>query len=135
MVSHLLKASVRGWRFGALTFPTILMTPSVKGFSPASSPGTGQYDAATAERWGLVNRVVPMAQLREEVRSWADEMLAVSPTALKVFKHSFNADTEAIAGIGGMAFDSLELFVRTPEAKEGVKAFEEKRQPDFSRHR
>ncbi len=94
-----------------------------------------QYDAATAERWGLVNRVVPMAQLREEVRSWADEMLAMSPTALKVLKHSFNADTEAIAGIGGMAFDALELFVRTPEAKEGVKAFEEKRQPDFSRHR
>ena len=94
-----------------------------------------QYDAATAERWGLVNCVVPMARLREEVRSWADEMLEKSPTALKVLKHSFNADTEAIAGIGGMAFDSLELFVRTPEAKEGVRAFEEKRQPDFSKHR
>ncbi len=94
-----------------------------------------QYDAATAERWGLVNRVVPMARLREEVRSWADEMLEKSPTALKVLKHSFNADSESIAGLGSMAFDSLELFVGTPEANEGVNAFNEKRPPDFSGYR
>ncbi len=94
-----------------------------------------QYDAATMERWGLVNRVVPMAELRSEVRGWADEMLQLSPTALRVLKHSFNADTEAIAGIGEMAFDTLELFVRTPEAQEGVRAFAEKRAPDFSKHR
>ncbi len=93
-----------------------------------------QYDAATMERWGLVNRVVPMAELRSEVRGWADEMLQLSPTALRVLKHSFNADTEAIAGIGEMAFDTLELFVRTPEAQEGVRAFAEKRAPDFSKH-
>jgi 2-ketocyclohexanecarboxyl-CoA hydrolase len=94
-----------------------------------------QYDAATMERWGLVNRVVPGAELRDEVRRWADEMLEKSPTALKVLKHSFNADSEAIAGIGSLSFDSLELFVRTPEAREGVQAFTEKRQPDFSRFR
>ena len=93
------------------------------------------YDAATMERWGLVNRVVPKAELRAEVRRWADEMLAKSPTALKVLKHSFNADSEAIAGIGTLAFDSLELFVRTPEAREGVSAFNEKRTPDFSKYR
>jgi len=69
------------------------------------------------------------------VRRWADEMLAKSPTALKVLKHSFNADSEAIAGIGTLAFDSLELFVRTPEAREGVSAFNEKRTPDFSKYR
>ena len=93
------------------------------------------YDAATMERWGLVNRVVPKAELRAEVRRWADEMLAKSPTALKVLKHSFNADSEAIAGIGTLAFDSLDLFVRTPEAREGVTAFNEKRAPDFSKFR
>jgi naphthoate synthase len=94
-----------------------------------------QYDAATMEGWGLVNRVVPGSELRAEVRRWADEMLEKSPTALKVLKHSFNADSESISGIGQLSFDTLELFVRTPEAREGVTAFVEKRAPDFSRHR
>ena len=94
-----------------------------------------QYDAATMERWGLVNAVVPLAELRNEVRRWADEMLDKSPTALKVLKHSFNADTESIAGIGGMASDTLQLFVETDEAKEGVEAFVAKRPPDFSSYR
>ena len=93
------------------------------------------YDAATMERWGLVNSVVPMAELRDEVRQWADEMLDKSPTALKVLKHSFNADSESVAGIGAMAFDSLDLFIETDEAREGVDAFNEKRPPDFSRYR
>jgi naphthoate synthase len=93
------------------------------------------YDAATMERWGLVNRVVPKAELRAEVRRWADEMLAKSPTALKVLKHSFNADSEAIAGVGQLAFDSLELFLGTAEAREGVTAFNEKRAPDFAKYR
>jgi naphthoate synthase len=93
------------------------------------------YDAAQMERWGLVNKVVPLAGLRAEVRAWADEMLAKSPTALRVLKHSFNADSEAIAGIGSMAFDSLDLFVKTDEAREGVAAFREKRPPDFSKYR
>ncbi len=94
-----------------------------------------QYDAAQMERWGLVNQVVPGAELREEVRRWADEMLEKSPTALRVLKHSFNADSEAVAGIGTLAWDSLDLFVETPEAREGVAAFNEKRKPDFSKYR
>ncbi|HVM52224.1 MAG TPA: enoyl-CoA hydratase-related protein [Acidimicrobiales bacterium] len=94
-----------------------------------------QYDAATAERWGLVNAVVPAADLRATVRAWADEALALSPTALKVLKHSFNAETEHIAGVGALAFDSLELFVGSREAREGVEAFSEKRPPDFSSYR
>ncbi|MBW1708920.1 MAG: enoyl-CoA hydratase/isomerase family protein [Deltaproteobacteria bacterium] len=94
-----------------------------------------QYDAQTMERWGLVNKVVPFSELRDEVRRWADEMLNMSPTALKVLKHSFNADSDSIAGIGTMSFDSLHLFIETDEAKEGLKAFSEKRLPDFSRFR
>src|SRR3979411_1511528 len=45
-----------------------------------------RYDAETAERWGLVNRVVPAGELRAEVRSWADEILKLSPTALRFLK-------------------------------------------------
>jgi naphthoate synthase len=94
-----------------------------------------QYDARTMEQWGLVNRVVPGPELRAEVRRWADEMLEKSPTALKVLKHSFNADSESIAGIGGLAFDSLGLYLGTAEAREGLAAFQEKRTPDFSAFR
>jgi 2-ketocyclohexanecarboxyl-CoA hydrolase len=93
------------------------------------------YDAATMERWGLVNTVVPLSELKAEVRRWADELLEKSPYALRALKHSFHADTESIAGIGGMAFDSLDLFVKTPEAREGVEAFNEKRKPDFTPYR
>src|SRR5947207_9855014 len=63
-----------------------------------------RYDAGTAERWGLVNRVVPPTELRAEVRSWADEILKLSPTALRFLKQSFNADTEHMAGIGQLSF-------------------------------
>lgn len=94
-----------------------------------------QYSAQTMYDWGLVNAVVPYGALRAEVRRWADDMLDKSPTALRVLKHSFNADSESIAGIGTMAFDTLDLFVETPEAKEGVEAFVGKRKPDFTPYR
>jgi naphthoate synthase len=94
-----------------------------------------QYDAETAERWGLVNRVVPAAELRAEVRSWADEILALSPTALRFVKQSFNTDTEHLAGVGQLAFSGLGLFVESDEANEGVTAFSEKRPPDFAPYR
>src|SRR5947207_11818798 len=70
-----------------------------------------RYDATTAERWGLVNKVVPAGELRAEVRRWADEMLALSPTALRFLKQSFNADTEHVAGLQHLAFTGLALFV------------------------
>jgi naphthoate synthase len=94
-----------------------------------------RYSAETMMDWGLVNQVVPMAELHAEVRRWADEILALSPTALKVIKHSFNADSENIAGISAMAFDSLSIFVKSDEANEGVTAFNAKTQPNFSKYR
>src|SRR5579859_5360890 len=94
-----------------------------------------RYDAATAESWGLVNRVVPLAELRAEVRRWADEILALSPTSLRFLKQSFNADSEHIGGVGSLAFSGLHQFVDSEEAREGVSAFADKRAPDFSKFR
>ncbi len=94
-----------------------------------------KYSAQQAYEWGLVNKVVPADQLRAEVRVWADEILKLSPTALKVLKQSFNTDTEQFAAVGQMAYTSLKLFGDTPESDEGVTAFNEKRAPDFAGYR
>jgi 2-ketocyclohexanecarboxyl-CoA hydrolase len=94
-----------------------------------------RYDSETAERWGLVNKVVPIEELRAEVRRWADEILALSPTALRFLKQSFNADSEHMAGLGQLAFTGLGLFVDTEEAREGIDAFSEKRSPEFAPYR
>jgi naphthoate synthase len=91
-----------------------------------------RYDAETAERWGLANRVVPAGELDAEVRRFADEILRLSPTALRFLKQSFNSDTEHLAGVGQLAFSGLGLFLESDEAREGVRAFEEKRDPDFA---
>lgn len=92
-----------------------------------------QYSAEQAERWGLVNKVVPSGELMQEARSWAREVAAMSPTAIKFLKYAFNTDTEHQAGLANMATAGLDLFVKTPEGMEGASAFAEKRPPDFGR--
>ena len=94
-----------------------------------------QYDAETAERWGLVNRVVAPEELLPLALEWGRRASALSPTALRALKHSFNADTDHISGIQGLAFDILDLYGATDEAKEGGRAFNEKRPPDFDQFR
>ena len=94
-----------------------------------------QYDAETAERWGLVNRVVAPEELLPLALEWGRRASALSPTALRALKHSFNADTDHISGIQGLAFDILGLYGDTDEAKEGGRAFNEKRAPDFDQFR
>jgi naphthoate synthase len=91
-----------------------------------------QYDAATAERWGLVNAVVPQSEVLPEAKRWAAEIAQMSPTAIRFLKHSFNTDTDHQGGISNMADAGLDLFVGTDEAREGARAFTEKRRPDFS---
>lgn len=91
-----------------------------------------QYDAKKAMDWGLVNEGVEPGELRSTVRSWADDALALSPTSLRVLKQSFNADSASIIGLSSMAWAHLDQFVTSPEAAEGVAAFNEKRDPDFS---
>ena len=93
------------------------------------------YDAHTAERWNLVNDVVPPDELLDKAREYARKIASYSPTALKFLKHSFNADTDHIAGVSNLAFDGLEMFVHTDEGMEGATAFAEKRKPDFSPYR
>jgi naphthoate synthase len=90
-----------------------------------------QIDATTAERWGLVNAVVPAAELMPTALAWGHKIASYSPTALRFLKHSFNADTDHLSGISHLAFDGLEIFVGTPEGAEGAAAFAEKRAPDF----
>lgn len=94
-----------------------------------------QYSAQQAMEWGLVNKVVPASELMAEVRRWADEMLQLSPTSLKVLKQSFNTDTEHFAALTQMAASTLAMFTDTPEAQEGINAFNEKRSPDYSPYR
>jgi naphthoate synthase len=93
-----------------------------------------RYDAATAERWGLVNKVVPGAELVAAAREWAREISLLSPTAIKFLKYAFNTDTAHQAGLSNVTSASLELFVRSPEGQEGATAFAEKRPPDFVRY-
>ncbi len=94
-----------------------------------------QYGAEEALAMGLVNRVVPAAELRAETERWCRELLEKSPTALRLAKQSFNADTEHIAGITELGFSALELYYQTEEALEGRNAFLEKRPPRFRKPR
>jgi naphthoate synthase len=93
------------------------------------------YDASTAERWGLVNEVVPAAELLDTAVKWGRKMASYSPTALRFLKHSFNADTDHLGGLSHLAFDGLELFTSSDEGMEGARAFAEKRDPDFGQFR
>ena len=83
---------------------------------------------------GLVNTVVPLAELEKETVAWCREMLALSPLALRLLKSSFNADRgRADAGIQQLSHDATLLFYMTEEGQEGRNAFGERRPPDFSK--
>ncbi len=92
-----------------------------------------QYDADQALDMGLVNAAVPLDRLEEETIRWCREMLRLSPTALRVLKAGFNADTDGLAGVQQLAGEATALFYMTEEGQEGRDAFLEKRKPDFSR--
>ncbi len=92
-----------------------------------------QYDAQEALRMGLVNTVVPLAELEAETVRWCREMLAMSPFALRLLKASFNADEDGLAGLQQLAHDTNLLFYMSEEAQEGRDAYLEKRRPDFSK--
>jgi len=91
-----------------------------------------RYDAAEALEMGLVNRVVPLAELEAEGVAWADEILAMSPTAIRFLKSAFLVATDGLAGLQEFAGNATGLYYTTDEAHEGSRAFLEKRRPDFS---
>jgi 2-ketocyclohexanecarboxyl-CoA hydrolase len=92
-----------------------------------------RYTAEQALDMGLLNKVVPPDELEEEVDTWCAEILKMSPTALRVTKSSFNADSDSITGINALAFDALRIYYESDESKEGRRAFQEKRPANFSR--
>jgi len=92
-----------------------------------------QYDAQQALAMGLVNTVVPLAELEETTVQWCREMQALSPFALRLLKASFNASEDGLSGIQQLAHDTNLLFYGSDEAREGRTAYMEKRRPDFAR--
>lgn len=92
-----------------------------------------QYDAQQAMDMGMVNTVVPLAQLEEETVQWCSEMLAHSPLALRCLKSALNADCDGQAGLQELAGNATLLYYMSEEGQEGRNAFVEKRQPDFGK--
>ena len=90
-----------------------------------------QYGAEQAYAWGLVNAVVPIEDLEIETVRWANEMLVMSPLALRMLKASHNAADDGLAGVQQLAGDATLLFYMTEEAQEGRNAYQEKREPQF----
>ena len=90
-----------------------------------------QYDAVAALEMGLVNTVVSLASLEEETVAWCDEMLGMSPLALRMIKASMNAADDGLAGIQQLAGDATLLYYMSEEAQEGKRAYLERRKPDF----
>ena len=92
-----------------------------------------QYDAQEALDMGLINTVVPLAELEAETVQWSREMLQHSPMALRLLKASMNAADDGLAGVQQLAGDATLLFYLTEEGQEGRDAYKEKREPRFDR--
>jgi len=92
-----------------------------------------QYDAREALEMGLVNKVVPVADLEATAVAWGRRILQHSPLAIRCLKAAFNAELDGQAGIQELAGHATQLFYMTEEAQEGRDAYNEKRPPDFSR--
>ncbi len=92
-----------------------------------------QYSAREALEMGLVNTVVPLDRLEEETVRWCEEILRNSPMAVRCLKAALNADCDGQAGLQELAGNATMLFYMSQEGQEGRNAFNEKRDPDFSK--
>jgi naphthoate synthase len=92
-----------------------------------------QYDAKEALDMGLVNTVVPLAELEATTIQWCREMLQQSPTALRFLKMAMNADCDGQAGMMAFAGSATLMYYTTDEGREGKEAFLEKRPPDCTK--
>ncbi len=93
-----------------------------------------KYSAKEALDMGLVNTVVPLAELEDTYVQWAEEMMQLSPLALRMIKAGLNAELDGQAGIQELAGDATMLYYMCDEAHEGSRAFLEKRKPDWSKY-
>jgi naphthoate synthase len=91
------------------------------------------YDAQQALDMGLVNTVVPLEKLEEETVDWCRDILKNSQMAIRCLKAGMNADCDGQAGLQELAGNATLLFYQTEEGQEGRNAFNEKRDPDFSK--
>jgi len=89
-----------------------------------------QYNAQQALDMGLVNTVVPLAQLEAEGVQWAREIMGHSPLAIRCLKSAFNADVDGQSGLQELAGNATLLYYMSEEAKEFHSAQREKRKPD-----
>ena len=92
-----------------------------------------QYDARQALDMGLVNKVVPLADLERETVAWCRKILELSPLALRMIKAGMNAADDGLAGIQQLAGDATLLYYMSEEAQEGRDAYVQKRKPDFGK--
>jgi naphthoate synthase len=92
------------------------------------------YGAEEALEMGLVNKVVPLEELERETVAWCREMLALSPLSLRMLKASFNAEEDGLTGLQQLAHDANLLFYMTEEGQEGRNAYQQGRQPDYSKY-
>ncbi len=93
------------------------------------------YSAQEAYEMGMVNAVIPHAELEETAFQWAEEILAKSPTSIRMLKFAMNLTDDGMVGQQVFAGEATRLAYMTEEAKEGRNAFLEKRKPDFGKNR
>src|SRR3954463_9400010 len=91
-----------------------------------------EYTAEDAYRMGMVNKVVPHAQLEAEALEWGRKVCAKSPTAQRMLKYSFNLIDDGLVGQQLFAGEATRLAYGTDEAAEGRDSFLEKRPADWS---
>lgn len=93
-----------------------------------------QYTAAEAEQMGMVNKVVPLADLEDTAVEWSKTIMKRSPLALRMIKRGLNAELDGQQGLMEFAGDATLMYYMMEEAQEGRKAFLEKRDPDFQQY-
>ena len=91
------------------------------------------YSAAEAHQMGMVNAVVPHAELETTALEWGREINTKSPTGQRMAKFAFNLIDDGLVGQQVFAGEATRLAYMTDEAEEGRDAFLEKRPRDFSR--
>ncbi|MDO5678287.1 MAG: 1,4-dihydroxy-2-naphthoyl-CoA synthase [Propionibacteriaceae bacterium] len=91
------------------------------------------HDAEDAHRMGMVNRVVPHAELEDVGLEWAAKICGKSPTAQRMLKYAFNAIDDGLVGQQIFAGETTRLAYMTDEAVEGRDSFLEKRPPNWSK--